>query len=153
MKKLAVLSMTAVLAAGCFVGCGSKDSSGGSKYAGKYEASKVVLGDQEFTTDFNGGSIATYMQIELTSDGKVIGWNAEKQEEEKETGKWSADGNEIKLTFESENASDSSESEGGNFTIKVDGDDYIMDEGDSGKIYLKKVSEYTTVAATEASED
>ena len=37
--------------------------------------------------------------------------------------------------------------------IKVDGDDYIMDEGDSGKIYLKKVSEYTTVAATEASED
>ena len=157
MKKLAVLSMAAVLAAGCLVGCGSKDSSGSkSKYAGKYEAAKVVSGDTEFTTDYSGNPIATFLQFELKDDGKAIGWDAKSQKEEADIGKWTVDGDEIKLTDDSEdNSGDNSDSDSNTMTIKIDGDDFIMSEGGS-KIYLKKVSEYTTLAAaesTEASED
>ena len=147
MKKIAVLSIAAVLAAGCFVGCGSDDSSkksSGSKYAGKYEVSKIVSDDQEITTLPGGSSIATFIQFELTDDGKAIGWDADKGEEEKDVATWSVDGSELKI-FEDEDKDPV-------MTLKIEGDELVMDET-SGKAYLSKVSEYTTIASTEANED
>lgn len=142
MKKLAVLSMAAVLTAGCFVGCGSSDSSKSkdSKYAGKYEVSKVVSEDQEITTMPGGASIATYLQFELTDDGKAIGWDADKGEAEKDVASWSVDGSELKF-FEDKDKDPV-------MTFKIEGDDLVMSEG-SVTAYLSKVSEYTTVASAE----
>jgi len=142
MKKIAALSMAAVMLTSCFVGCGSKSSSKDTDVKGKWEASKMVMGDQTFEGELAPGvPLAVMMQLELKDDGKLV----EKSETgDNNEGTYTVDGDKVTL-----------EIDGDKVEFKVDGDTMVGSEEEDGEkmeFTLKKVSEFTTVAAN-ADED
>lgn len=137
MKKIAALSMAAVMLTSCFVGCGSKSSDKDVDVKGKWEASKMVSGDQTFEGEIAPGvPLAVMMQVELLDDGKLV----EKSETgDNHEGTYTVDGSTVTIDID-----------GDKVDFKVSGDTMVGSEEEDGEkmeFTLKKVSEFTTLAA------
>ena len=138
--------MAAVLLGSCFVGCGSKDSSDkDSSIAGKYEASKLVMGDETYEGTVMGIPIGTLMQFEFKSDGTVV-YYEEGEAETEEDVTWKKDGSKLIVGPKEEGATDEYGDEIETIEFKIDGDNLTTEE-DGMELTLVKVSEFTTVAA------
>ena len=135
MKKLAALSMAAVMLTSCFVGCGSK-SSDDKDVTGKWEVTKVVEGDQTYEGEITAGvPVGIMLQFEL-KDGKITQKSATGDNNE---GTYTVDGSTVTM-----------EIDGDKQDFKVDGDTMvgtIDEDGEKMEFTLKKVSEFTTISA------
>ena len=159
MKKAVILPIAAVLAAGCAAFCiaarsGSDCGSHDKKYAGKYEAVKIVYDGNEYdSVAQNGLPVAVSKQFELREDGKYIEWDPAELKENSDFGKWVYQNGEIQLTYILDDAAkESAAPDAVGAVMKIDGDNFVISKKDQPEtIYLKKVDEYITVDPTDVS--